>query len=153
MISIARSDPNAPGAVALLRQSHALMQELFPPEDNFFLDIGALCAPHIAFFTATDNSGNTEILGTAALADMKTYGELKSMFVSPKARGRGVGARLLERIEQEALARKLPVLRLETGNSLHAARRLYAKAGFALRPPFGDYPEAPSSLFMEKRLT
>lgn len=54
MITVTRGDPTAPGAAALLRQSHALMEELFPPEDNFFLDIDALTAPHIAFFVALD---------------------------------------------------------------------------------------------------
>ena len=60
--------------------------------------------------------------------------------------------RLLDRLEVEARARDLPMLMLETGNVLHAAHRLYARAGFAERGPFGDYPAANSSLFMEKRL-
>lgn len=142
-------DPRDPAASALLRESHALMERLFPPEDNFFLDIDALTAPHIAFFVARRAS---ETLGTAALADKGAYGEVKSMFVAEAARGLGVGAALLARLEDEARARSLPALMLETGNLLHAAHRLYAHAGFVERGPFGDYPDAASSLFMEKRL-
>ena len=35
MIIVARTDPRHPQATALLKQSHALMESLFPPEDNF----------------------------------------------------------------------------------------------------------------------
>ena len=148
-LTVEPGDPRDPAASALLRASHALMESLFPPEDNFFLDIDALTAPHIAFFVARREG---EVLGTAALADKQSYGEVKSMFVSDAARGLGVGAALLDRLEAEARARGLPALMLETGNLLHAAHRLYARAGFTPRGPFGDYPNAASSLFMEKRL-
>ncbi|GKY86911.1 GNAT family N-acetyltransferase [Sinisalibacter aestuarii] len=148
-LTVERGDPRDPAAMALLRQSHALMESLFPPEDNFFLDIDALTAPHIAFFVAL-NEGQT--LGTAALADKGAYGEVKSMFVSEAARGLGVGAALMARLEREARDRLLPTMMLETGNVLYAAHRLYARAGFTKRGPFGDYPAAASSIFMEKRL-
>ncbi len=74
------------------------------------------------------------------------------MFVAETARGLGVGAALLDRLEAEAREKSVPVLMLETGNLLHAAHRLYTRAGFVERGPFGDYPAANSSLFMEKRL-
>ena len=148
-LTVERGDPRDPDASALLKQSHALMERLFPPEDNFYLDIDALCAPHIAFFVARKGD---ETVGTAALADKGTYGEVKSMFVDDTARGLGAGAALLARVEAEARLRGLSALMLETGNVLHAAHRLYARAGFTECGPFGDYPEANSSLFMEKRL-
>ncbi|HCQ64913.1 MAG TPA: GNAT family N-acetyltransferase [Rhodobacteraceae bacterium] len=148
-VTVEPGDPRAPGPAALLKQSHALMEGLFPAEDNFYLDIDALTAPHIAFFVAL-KAGET--LGTAALADKGAYGEVKSMFVAETARGLGVGAALLDRLEAEARQKRMAVLMLETGNVLHAAHRLYARAGFVERGPFGDYPDANSSLFMEKRL-
>ena len=148
-VTVEPGDPRAPGAAALLKQSHALMERLFPPEDNFYLDIDALTAPDIVFFVARKEG---ETLGTAALADKGVYGEVKSMFVAETARGLGVGAALLDRLEAEARERSMAMLMLETGNRLHAAHRLYARAGFVERGPFGDYPAANSSLFMEKRL-
>lgn len=149
MIIVEAADPRHPEASALLRASHALMESLFPPEDNFFLDIDALCAPDIRFFAARSTA---RIVGTGALALRDGYGEVKSMFVAEAARGQGVADALLRQIEDEARARALPCLRLETGNLLHAAHKLYARHGFARRGPFGDYPDAPSSIFMEKQL-
>ncbi len=149
-VVVRMGDPFEPAAAVLLKQSHALMETLFPPEDNFFLDLDALTAPHISFFIA-EKDGQT--LGTAALADKSTYGEIKSMFVMPDARGLGVGAALLARLEKEARAKGYTAMRLETGNKLEAAIGLYTRAGFTNCDRFGDYPDAKSSLFMEKLLT
>ncbi|MCK8485181.1 GNAT family N-acetyltransferase [Aliiroseovarius sp. S2029] len=148
-IDVTPGDPRDPGATALLKQSHALMEELFPPEDNFFLDIDQLCVPEISFFVAREGE---QVLGTGALADKGSYGEVKSMFVAPDARGKGVGEAMLARIEKTARQKGLAALKLETGNVLHAAHRLYQRAGFRICAPFGDYPEANSSIFMEKTL-
>ena len=149
MIIVEETNPHDPEATALLRQSHTLMQSLFPPEDNYYLDIDQLTAPNIHFYTARE--GDTR-LGTGALMIKPGYGEVKSMFVSEAARGKGVGAALLRQIEDTAHAADLPVLKLETGNVLHAAHRLYARHGFVPCGPFGDYVDAKSSIFMEKPL-
>src|SRR6056297_4041432 len=139
------ADPKEPGATALLTASHALMQSLFPPEDNFFLDIDALCAGDIRFFVAMEG---TTCLGTGALALRGAYGEVKSMFVAEAARGRGVADAILRRIESEARAQGLTSLKLETGRGLDAAHRLYARHGFTRCGPFGCYPDAPASVFL-----
>lgn len=149
MIIVEETDPHHPQATALLHQSHALMQSLFPPEDNFYLEIDDLCADNIRFFTAREGE---RILGTGALAIKDGYGEVKSMFVDEEARGKGAADALLRQIEDTARDEGLPVLRLETGNVLHAAHRLYQRHGFAPCGVFGDYVEAKSSVFMEKKL-
>lgn len=149
MIIVEKSDPHHPQAKALLKQSHALMQELFPPEDNYYLEIDDLVAEHIHFFTARKGD---QIIGTAALADKGNYGEIKSIFVDPAARGSGAADALMRQLEDEARARKLPMLKLETGNVLHAAHKLYRRHGFTDCEVFGDYVAAKSSIFMEKAL-
>ncbi len=148
-MNIAPASPLDPGPAALIAESDALMAALFPPEDNFNLDPGALAAPHIRFFAASEAG---ETLGIIALANMGDYGEVKSLFVSDAARGRGLARRLLAHVEAEARAQGLPRLRLETGNRLTAAIALYEAAGFRRRAPFGTYPDAPTSIFMEKPL-
>ena len=149
MLIVEAADPLAPGPKALLEASHALMQEMFPPDENYFLDFEELRAPDIRFFAAREGDVT---LGTGALALKDGYGEVKSMFTAPAARGKGVAAALLRAIEDEALANDLPLLRLETGDPLDAAIRLYERAGFARRGIFGDYQPNSSSVFMEKRL-
>ena len=149
MISVRRADPADPGPRALLEASHALMQSLFEPEENHYLSIDDLRGPDIRFFAAIEDR---EVLGTGALAIKDGYGEIKSMFTAEPARGRGIGALILIRLEEEALALGLPLLRLETGNTLDAAVRLYGRAGFKARGPFGDYTKSPTSLFYEKVL-
>ena len=149
-VTVTLGDPRHLEATALLQASHALMQSLFPAEDNHYLSIDALCTPKIPFFTAIKDD---KIIGCAALALKDGYGEMKSMFVDPVARGSGTADALMLRLEEEARAQELPKIMLETGNTLHAAHKLYARHGFALCGVFGDYHESPSSLFMEKRLT
>jgi len=149
-VTVIIGDPRDPQATALLQSSHALMQDLFPADSNHYLSIDDLCTPDITFFTA--HLGDT-ILGTGALANKGDYGEIKSMFVAPNARGTGTGTALLTAIETQARALNLPHLRLETGTTLHAAHRLYERTGFSPRGPFGDYPNDPLSLFMEKPLS
>lgn len=148
-VIIRTEDPRHPEATALLQASHALMQSLFPPEANHYLEIDELCTPDIHFFVAELNG---RIAGCGALAVRDGYGEVKSMFVDPASRGAKLGKRLLDRIEDAARSLGLPLLRLETGDSLVAAHRLYHAHGFVNRGPFGDYPDEPTSLFMEKAL-
>ncbi|MEM6478036.1 MAG: GNAT family N-acetyltransferase [Pseudomonadota bacterium] len=149
MLIIEEIDPGEAGPRALLEASHKLMEELFPPEENHFLSISALQGPDIAFFHAREGELT---LGTGALAARDGYGEVKSMFTAPEARCRGVGAALLRQIEDKARALKLPALKLETGDSLHAALALYERHGFRPCGAFGGYRENASSLFFEKVL-
>ena len=135
MIVIERSDPKEPQATALLLASHALMQSLFPPEDNSFLSIEDLCAEEVCFFTARKG---TQVLATGALVVKTGYGEIKSMFTSEAARGEGAGSAILDAIEHDARDQNLTYLKLETGNLLYAAHKLYAKHGFTSCGPFGD---------------
>ncbi len=143
------SDPRAPDVARLIEESHALMASLFPPQHNAGVDIDSLGAPDVTFYTARLDG---TLLGTAALAHRAGYGELKAMYVAPAQRGRGAGDALMRQAVAEAQERGLPYLRLETGNALHSAIRLYTRHGFTPCPPFGDYAVNGTSLFLEKRL-
>jgi putative acetyltransferase len=68
-----------------------------------------------------------------------------------------VAQAILARLEQEARFAGVPLLRLETGDTLAAAIGLYEKSGFQARGAFGDYLSKPPhtiarSRFFEKRL-
>ncbi len=149
MLIVERTDPRNPGPRALLEQSHVLMLDLFEPEENHFLGFDALSAPNVHFFAARDG---TEVLGTGAVVQMGAYGEVKSMFTGTAARGRGVAAAILRALEDHARGLDLPHLRLETGEALAAAIRLYERNGYVRCGPFGDYVADGISVFMEKTL-
>ena len=145
-ITVHPCDPTDPVVRRRLAESAALMARLFPAEDNHGIDGSE---PNLDMWAA--RSGES-VVGTAALAIREGYGEVKGMFVAPEARGLGIGMRLLEAVEGAARAEGLPLLRLETGATLHAACRLYARAGFVPCEAFGDYASGTTSTFMEKPL-
>lgn len=146
-IQILPGDPRDPAATALLQASHALMQDLFDPEDNHFLSIDDLCVASVSFFVAKEGPVT---LGCAAVANRGSYGEIKSMFVDPAARGKGIANLLMTQLEAHARSQGLVTLNLETGDKLAQAVQLYSRHGFAICGPFGDYEANPSSIFMTK---
>jgi GNAT superfamily N-acetyltransferase len=68
-----------------------------------------------------------------------TDGEIKRMYVSPDARGRGIGRAVLAAL-------------LETGLRQGEALALYERAGFSRIPAFGEYASSPLSVCMAKDL-
>lgn len=70
------------------------------------------------------------------------YAEVKRMWVSPDARGLGLGRRLLAELERLALQDGVRVLRLDTNKTLTEARALYAACGYREIPDFNGEPYA-----------
>lgn len=68
--------------------------------------------------------------------------ELKRMWVSPEARGIGLGRRILDELERLAREGGVEVLRLETNRSLGEAIALYRSSGFREVAAFNDEPYA-----------
>ena len=64
------------------------------------------------------------------------------MWVAESVRGLGLGRRLLERLEGEALRHGATVARLETNGALTEAIALYRAAGYEEVEPFNDEPFA-----------
>lgn len=82
-------------------------------------------------------------MGCGALRAMEPgIGEIKRMWISPRARGLGIGRRLLAELERVAKQRKLRAVRLDTNESLTEALRLYRSAGYREIPRFNDNPYA-----------
>jgi len=76
--------------------------------------------------------------------------ELKRMWVTPEARGLGVGQRLLEELERHARQEGAPALRLQTNRTLREAIALYRSSGYNEVAAFSDEPYAQH--WFEKRL-
>jgi len=149
-MNINLESPDQPDVVALIAELDAYQDGLYPPESRHALDLGVLVQPHVLFAVARDEPGRA--VGCAAVVLDARAGELKRMYVSPAVRGRGVGRRLIDLLQHEALQRGCRALRLETGPYQPEALGLYAACGFERRGPFGSYAEDPMSVFMEKLL-
>ncbi len=147
---IAIEPPDQPEVVALIDALDAFQKPLYPAESHHGIDMAALAAPGVLFAVARDEAGRA--CGCGAVVLLKDYGELKRMYVPPESRGLGLGAALLAFLERQSLANRCALLRLETGVRQPDALRLYARAGYVERGPFGDYRPDPNSVFMEKLL-
>jgi putative acetyltransferase len=150
-IDILPEDPRQADVRRLVEELDAYMAGLYPDESIHRLDIETLARPDVCFLVARRGS---EALGCGALRLCgEEYGEVKRVYVKPAVRGLRLGRLILERLEAEALARGLACMRLETGIHQPEALSLFARAGFSVRGPFGDYPvDDPNSVFMEKRI-
>lgn len=140
---------------ALIGELDQTLSAEYPPEQRHGLAPDAIFQPRIRFFVARLDG---EAVGCGGVALFDDFAEVKRMYVRDAARGRGVAQALLARIEEEARAAGLTILRLETGDEQHAAMRLYMRAGFQRCAVFGDYATMPpkaiaTSVFFEKRLS
>jgi putative acetyltransferase len=141
--------PDQADVHALLVTVRTWSEDLYPPESRHGLDLDAYAHPDVTLFVARE-AGVVLGCGAYRLQDDGSA-EVKSMFVVPEARGRGIGRAILAAIE-DAVRGRITALRLETGIKQDAAIRLYESAGFHRRGPFGSYRDDPLSVFMEKPL-
>lgn len=143
-------DPTSLAAASLIAALDAYQRELYPPGSVYSLPAEVLKESRGAFLGAFVGDQLVGCGGYVNHADH--YGEIKRMYVHADARGIGIGRRLLDALEAHAHAAGLTLMRLETGNRQVEAMNLYERAGYTLCPRFGDYPDNPLSVFMEKRL-
>jgi putative acetyltransferase len=136
----------------LLREHLENMALHSPPESMHALNLEELRKPEITFWSVWSNS---ELLGCGALKELDPrHGEIKSMRTAEMHRRKGVAAKLLEHILEEAKSRNYKRVSLETGSmdAFSPAHNLYAKFGFKKCGPFAGYVEDPNSVFMTKEL-
>ena len=146
-------DLTAPAVHALLREHLGGVAEHSPPGSIHALDLDALRAPDLTFWTVWDGA---IAAGCGALREVDpAHGEIKSMRTASTHLRRGIGAALLQHLLDEARARGYERLSLETGAQpgFAPARALYARFGFEPCGPFAGYVDDPNSVFMTRTLT
>ena len=142
----------APDVQELLAQHLVSMAEHSPPESIHALDIDALQADEITFWTVRDGPA---LLGCGALKEIDaTHGEIKSMRTAEPHLGKGVATTLLHHVIAVSKERGYARLSLETGSgpAFEPAHALYLKNGFEFCGPFADYRPDPFSRFMCLRI-
>jgi len=151
-MEIRLDDLRGPEIARLLQEHLRGMYLHSPPESVHALDLEALRKPGITMWTAWQGA---ELLGCGALKELDPgHGEIKSMRTAAAYLRKGVAARLLQHLLDEATLRSYRRLSLETGAqpAFAPARRLYERFGFRECGPFGSYAEDPNSVFMTREL-
>ena len=140
-VQIAITDPGAPTARYCLR---AYFEELarrfdggFDPRQSISATDDEMRLPHGMLLVAVLH-GSPVGCGALKLHADTRIAEIKRMWTSPELRGLGLGRRILEQLAEEAQARGMNTLRLETNRSLTEARMLYQTSGFVEVQAFND---------------
>jgi len=145
-------DLSGPEIIHLLHEHLQSVALHSPPESVHALDLEALRKPDITFWSVWQDS---ELMGCGAIKELDSrHGEIKSMRTASLHLRKGVAARLMRHILEEAKRRSYERLSLETGSvdAFAPARKLYASFGFKPCGPFADYVEDPYSVFMTREM-
>ena len=146
-------DLTGPQIARFLEEHVAEMLSVSPPESKHALDLDALRAPGITFWSVMD--GGT-VVGCGALKRLDAgHAEVKSMRTLAARKRSGIGSLVLGHIIAEAQRMGFTRLSLETGAAefFAPARRLYEKFGFTYCEPFADYRPDPLSVFLTRTLS
>ena len=148
-LTIAQEPADSIDALALLAARDEENFKLYPPEARFGIPAGEHATRKVDFFVARENG---VAVGCGALERHEGHGEMKSVFLLKSARGRRLGQQIIRALEDKARNIGYDEVRLETGILSPWAIKSYERAGYSHCGRFGDYPDAPLSVFMMKRL-
>lgn len=153
MVEIAVADPTSADARWCLQQYFAELGERFEagfdPARSISADAHELTPPRGLLLVARLRE---EPVGCGALKlHANAPAEIKRMWVAQRARGLGLGRRLLLDLERHARELEVAVLHLETNRTLNEAIHLYRESGYQEVAPFNDEPYAHH--WFEKRLS
>ena len=151
-VTITQVDPAGAAARWCLEQYFGELAERFDtgfdPARSLPFSAADFTPPAGAFVLACADG---DPLGCAALTvSAPGIGYIKRMWVAPRARGIGLGSRLLDAIEADASDLGLATVQLETNRTLSEAIDLYRTRGYREVAPFNDEPYAHH--WFEKRL-
>jgi putative acetyltransferase len=151
-VRIVVDDLTGPQIARFLEEHVAEMLSISPPESKHALDLEALRAPEVTFWSVLD--GGT-VVGCGALKRLDaSHAEVKSMRTAVARKRSGIASLVLGHIIAEARRMGFARLSLETGSAdfFAPARKLYEKFGFTYCEPFADYRPDPLSVFLTRAL-
>src|ERR671915_2289345 len=152
MVSVAHEDPASEDARWCLSHYFAELaerfEEHFDPGRTLPADTADLVPPTGAFLVARVEG---EPAGCGALKTHRPgVGEIMRMWVDRAHRGLGIGARILDALEEHAAALGHRTVRLYTNRSLDEAKAMYRSRGYEEIPRYNDDPYA--NHWFEKQL-
>ena len=147
-----------PEVAAMIR---SVLMELNVPKTGTVFEDTALdgmfetySTPRAAYFVLEENN---VLIGGAGISQLDNYEgnvcELQKMYYLPRARGRGIGAKMIEKCLQRAKQFGYEACYLETMPYMKAAQKLYARNGSEyLDGPMGDTGHFSCPVHMLKKL-
>ncbi len=147
-LEIRREDPAVADVRALIAELDQYLTGLYDPDENHLLDIESLRARDVSFYVARLD-GVAQACGAVRVIE-PGVGEVKRVYASPRARGQGLGRRIMAVLEERARELGLRELKLETGDRQLEALALYEVCGYTPCGAFGDYQQGVTSLFFAK---
>jgi DNA-binding MarR family transcriptional regulator/predicted GNAT family acetyltransferase len=131
--------PHQPGDIGWITHRHAVLYaQEYGWDETFEALVAEVGAAFIKNFDPKKErcwiaEKDGEIVGAALLVKKSaTVAKIRLVYVEPKARGLGIGARLTAECERFARQAGYKKITLWTNSILHAARHVYEKAGFRL---------------------
>jgi DNA-binding MarR family transcriptional regulator/GNAT superfamily N-acetyltransferase len=131
--------PHQPGDIGWVIHRHgALYAQEYGWDETFEALVAEVAAAFIRNYDPKHErcwiaEKDGEIVGSVFLVKKsKTVAKLRLLYVEPKARGLGIGARLTEECERFSRQAGYRKITLWTNSILHAARHIYEKAGYRL---------------------
>ena len=115
----------------------------------------AYFGPRTVYYVVTKEK---KILGGGGIAPLKdgdpSVCELQKMYFSPKARGKGLGQKLIDTCIDFAKSNNFKLCYIETMPNMEAAQKLYKKLGFNyIDHPMGNTGHCSCPIWMTKSLT
>ncbi len=152
-IRVSVEPPLQDDVCALVEGLNAHLLPLSPLEFQFKMTVEQMAGPDTTVFVARDEDGKAVGCGALKMHE-DGVGEVKRMFTLPEVRGKRVGSVLVDAIVDQARAKGISRLVLETGTGpgFAGAWRLYENSGFTRCGVVLDYPDSEYSAFFEKRL-
>ncbi|HMI70479.1 MAG TPA: GNAT family N-acetyltransferase [Solirubrobacteraceae bacterium] len=145
--------PTGEASRALFGEYMALVRErlgdAFNPSEDIFATEAAFDGPGTAWLVLYKDGVPVACGGLRPLG--AGVAEIKRMFVTAAARGRGHGRALLAELERRARDAGYDRVRLYTTEVLHEARALYADAGYH-RIEMPNVDDRAEDIWLEKRL-
>ena len=135
MIETRHEPPDGPAAVALWDEYMALVSERagpgFEPTERIFGTVDVFRGPNAAWIVLYEDG---DAVACAGLRELEPgVAEIKRMFVTPRARGRGLARRMLAELEEIARKAGQREVRLFTTDLLPEAMSLYVSEGYTVR--------------------
>jgi GNAT superfamily N-acetyltransferase len=144
MIEVRTEAADSLVAVRLVEAMVTEMEELYELPRGTGLGLSAppadFSAPGGTFLVVYEDG--KPVAGGGVKRDEDGVAEIKRMYVAPAARGRGLGRRLLEALEDTARSLGYARIRLDTGARQPEARAMYERAGYHAVEDYNGNPQA-----------